>query len=70
VALTTHGHILHEILSASDVPCRAGGFALTLRVLILGKSGRDPMREQGESDGCGDREERKTNRPTLAMAPA
>jgi hypothetical protein len=70
VALTAHGHVFHDILSASDVPCRAGGFALTLRVLVLGKSERDPMREQGECDGCGDREERKTNRPTFAMTPA
>src|ERR1039458_5939535 len=69
VALSAHGHALDDILSASDVRS-AGCFALTLRVLVLCKSEGNPIREQGESDGCGDREESKMKQPTLAMAPA
>ena len=62
VALSADGHVFDEIPSASDVTRRAGWFALTLRLIVLrltvlGKSWLDPVRDQGESDCCGDRKE-------------
>src|SRR5580658_4571515 len=67
-AFAAHGHAFDEILSTSDVRCRAAFFGGRLRVVALSKSHRDPIREHCESDGVKDQKERQ--KKDLTPSPA